>query len=138
MYNQKQKTAFASGRLKLEECQAVLAELFQIYPQTTLVVDALDECNQTTRLDFMSILDKLIAESPKPVKMLVSSRRDTDIKRHFENGPNLEIRAINNQDDIEMFVNHEIAASEKFWDYEISSELKGHICNTLVKRSGGM
>lgn len=59
------------------------------------------------------MLDRLIAESFKPVKILVSSRRDEGIKCHFRDGPNLEIKAIDNRDDIAMFVNHEITASEK-------------------------
>ena len=138
MYNQKRQTGFASRKLKWKELQTVLAELFQIYPQVTLVVDALDECKKETRLTFMDVLDTLIADSSKPIKILISSRRDRDIQRHFEDGPNLSIRAIDNRDDITMFVNREITASEKFWPFEISSELKELVCKTLVDRSEGM
>lgn len=109
LYKQKQRTAFASGTLKLDESQTILAELFQIYPQVTLEVDALDECDKNTRTGFIDILDKMIAESSKPVKILISSRRDRDSKHRFEDGPNLENRAIDNQDDIATFVKHEIA-----------------------------
>lgn len=83
------------------------------------MVDALDECDKKTRLHFIEMLDRLIAESFKPVKILVSSRRDEGIKRHCRDGPNLEIKAIDNRDDIAMFVNHEITASEKFWQFEV-------------------
>ena len=138
VYHQKQRTGFASGKLKSKESQTVLAELFQIYPQITLVVDALDECDKNTRLEFMDILDQLIAESPKPLKIFISSRRDRDMKQHFENGPNVQIRAIDNRDDIAKFVNHEITASGKFWHDEVSSELKELICKTLVEKTGGM
>ena len=138
MYNQKQQTGFASGKLKLEESQTILTDLVQNHPQITLVVDALDECDTNTRSAFIKVLDTLVDESPNPIKVLISSRRDRDIKHRFEGGPNLEIRAIDNRDDITMFVNHEIAASEHFWQDEISSELKELICNTLVERSGGM
>lgn len=138
MYNQKRQTAFASGRLKLEESKTILSQLFQMYPQITLVVDALDECDKMTRLGFIELLDKLIAESSKPVKILISSRRDEDIKHHFEDGPNLEIRAIDNRDDIAMFVSHEITASQKFWRFEISTALNELICNTLIDKSEGM
>lgn len=122
----------------MEESQSVLADLFQMYPQITLVVDALDECDKKTRLDFIDILDKLIAESSKPLKILISSRRDSDIKHHFEDGPNLSIRAVDNRADIKIFVRHEIAASDRFWQGEISPKLKELICDTLVERSQGM
>ena len=138
MYNQKERTGFASGKLKIEESQAILADLLRIYPQTTLVVDALDECNRNTRSAFISTLDKLVDESHNPLKIFISSRRDRDIKHRFEDGPNLEIRAIDNRDDIAMFVNHEIATSDKFWHGKISSELKELICDTLIDRSEGM
>ena len=138
LYKQKRQTGFASRRLTIEESESVLAELVQIYPLVTLVVDALDECERNSRLEFMDILDKLIAESSKPVKILISSRRDKDIKRHFESGPNLEIGATNNRDDIAMFVNQETTANAKRWQTEISPELKNLICNTLVEKSAGM
>lgn len=138
MYHQKEQTAFASGKLKMEESQSALAGLFQLYPQTTLVVDALDECDKKTRLHFIDVLDRLIAASTKPVKILISSRRDRDIKHRFEGGPNLDIKAIDNQDDIAMFVNHEITTNKNYWEVEISSELSNLIRNTLVEGSGGM
>ena len=138
MYKQKQQTGFASGKLKLEESRAVLADLLEIYPQITLVVDALDECNKNTRSAFIKALDKLVDESPKPIKIFISSRRDRDIKHRFENGPNLEIKASDNRDDIATFVNHEITSNETFWQDDISSGLKELICETLVDRSEGM
>lgn len=135
MYDQKRQTAFASGKLKLEESQLILADLFRIYPQITLVVDALDECDKNTRSDFIDVLNKLVDNSPKPLKILISSRRDGDISCHFEKGQNLDISAVDNRDDIVTFVNHEI---EKPWRVEISSELKKLICTTLVDQSEGM
>lgn len=135
MYNQK---AFASEKPKLEESRTMLADLFQLYPQTTLVLDALDECDKETRLGFINILDKLIAESSKPIKIIISSRWDRNIKHRFKDGPNLEISAVDNQEDIAMFVKYEITASEKFWQHGISSQLQRLICDTLVGGSGGM
>lgn len=138
MYNQKQKTDFASGVLKSRESQTLLGGLLQLYSQIIFVVDALDECDKKTRLEFVAMLEELMAKSSSSVKVLISSRRDGDIKQHFENGPNLEIRAIDNQDDIGLFVNHEIVASEKVWQFDISSGLRELICETFVERSGGM
>ena len=135
MYYQKRQTG--SGELRLKESQTILAGLFEIYSQVTLVVDALDECNKETRLDLMTVLDKFIAESSTPVKILISSRRDGDIKRHLENGPHLEIRAIDTRDDIVRFVK-DINAPKNYWVGNISSEVKELIFDTLVAKSGGM
>lgn len=122
----------------MEDSQTLLADLLQIYPQVTLVVDALDECDRDTRSTFIKTLDTLVENSSKPVKIFISSRRDRDIKHRFENGPNVGINATDNQNDIAIFVDHEINSSETFWHDEISAELKEVICHTLVDRSEGM
>lgn len=119
----------------MEESYKILDDLFQIYNQITLVVDALDECDKNTRSAFIDILHKLVDKSPKPLKVFISSRRDRDITHCFEKGPNLYIRAVDNRDDIALFVNNEVG---KFWQEEIKSELKQLICDTLVEKSEGM
>ena len=138
IYKENLRTGFASGKLKSKECHAILADLFEIYSQITIVLDALDECDRKTRLDFMHILDELIAQSSKPIKILISSRRDRDIRYHLKDCSNLEIRATDNRDDIAMYVNHEITAGETIWNCEISPELKSLLCITLVEKSEGM
>ena len=114
----------------MEESQALLAGLVQIYPHITLVVDALDECDKKTRIGFIDMLDKLVYDSPRPTKILISSRRDRDIKHGFECGPNLEIRAADSLNDIEKFVDQKIVTSPRYWQDQISPELE-----TLVRRS---
>lgn len=138
MYEQKQQTAFASGKLQMEENQIVLAELLQIYPQTTLMVDAMDECDEKTRSDLIKVLNKFCEESTKPVKIFISSRHNRDIRYLLENGPNLEIRATDNREDIAMFVRNKLAASPKYWQEAIGVELKEQISKTLEDKSKGM
>ncbi|MCJ1425780.1 hypothetical protein MMC29_003680 [Sticta canariensis] len=135
MYDQKRQTAFASGTLKLKESQTLVADLFQTYPQITLVVDALDECDKNTRSEFIDILEKFVDESPNPIKIFISSRRDRDIEDRFKDGPSLGISATDNRDDIATYVRHEIP---KFRRMKISPELEELVYNTLVRRSEGM
>lgn len=127
----------------MEESQTILAELFDLYSQITLVVDALDECDKKSRLGFIDVLNKLIVQSSTPVKILISSRRDRDLVHRFEDRFHqdvraIKIRAIDAQDDIAMFVNHEVTDREELWQCEMSPELKELICVTLVERSQGM
>lgn len=138
IYKERRRTGFVSGELCPKESQAILVDLFQIFPQTTLVVDALDGCDKETRADFMEKLNELVMKSSNPVKILVSSRRDTNSRCHFKNELNLEIREIDNRDDIAMFVKHEVIEKRGRWEVETSAELVEFICKTLVERSGGM
>lgn len=122
----------------MEESQTVLAESVQIYPQTTLVVDALDECNRETRLNLIDMLETLIYDSHRPIKILISSRRDRDIKHRFECGPNLEIRTADTLDDIAKFVDQTLSASPKYWRDQIIPEFHTLIRETLMEKSQGM
>ena len=138
LYRQKRKTAFASGRLKIEESRDILLQLVQVYPQTTLVLDALDECHKETRTQLVDILDTLVIQSPKPVKLFISSRPDRDIKHRFEGGPNVNIRATDNRDDIAKFVDDKLRNSPEHWRNSINPDLKREIRETIVDKSDGM
>jgi hypothetical protein len=115
LYRRKRKTGFASGKLKIEESRDVLLQLVGIYPQTTLVLDALDECRKETRAQLVDILDMLVTQSLKPVKIFISSRPDRDIKHRFECGPNVNIKATDNRDDIAKFVDDKLSNSPEHW-----------------------
>ncbi|KAH0538447.1 hypothetical protein FGG08_004945 [Glutinoglossum americanum] len=138
LYYQKRKNGFASGKLKIEESRDVLLQLVRIYPQTTLVLDALDECHKETRAQLVDILDMLITQSPKPVKIFISSRPDRDIKHRFECGPNVHIKATDNHDDIAKFVDDRLNNSPEDWRNSISPDLKREIREVLVDKSEGM
>lgn len=133
VYDRDQQTG--SGKLKLEECRTILAELFQNHAQIFLVVDALDGCNNTeTRSEFMVILDTLIKESSKPVKILISSRGEGEIVDHFRNGPKIKIRAIDNRDDMIMFMEDRLTTHGRL---QMSSKLRQKICTELADESKG-
>ena len=137
-YEIEQKNGFSSGGLEIEESFNLLLQLIEIYSQITLVVDALDECNKETRASFMENLDILVSgKSSNLVKIFISSRPDLDIKHRFSGGPNMEIRATDNEKDIAMFIDDKIK-DKKEWYCKISSELRELISETLVSKSDGM
>ncbi len=140
MYDKKNATGFASNRLSLEECQDQLRELTEIYPQTTLVLDALDECDKTTRVGLVKFLNELVRDSPRLLKIFVASRPDQDLWIELESGPNVEIKADDSEEDIEKYVEDAITNtnSPHFWRQGISNELRKHVCTTLLSRSEGM
>jgi ankyrin repeat domain-containing protein 50 len=139
LYYEKRKNGFASGNLKIEESRDVLLQLVRIYPQTTLVLDALDECNKESRAQLVDVLDILVAQSSRPVKIFISSRPDRDIRHRYELGPNVQINAMHNRDDIAKFVDDEINNnSPEYWRNSLTSGLKMEIRKTLVDNAEGM
>jgi len=101
----------------------------------------LDECQRKTRLDLLDGLDKIIQDAEHVVKIFVSSRRDSDIRDHFQKTPRLEIAAADNSEDIENFVNSEVnkkIAAGKLLDGQPPETLVAVIKSTLLKRAEGM
>ena len=138
LYNQEQKIGFASDKINMTEALTILLNLISTYPHTYFIVDALDECDKETRNRVIDILNFFVLESPNPVKILISSRPDQDIVYRFGHGPNVEIRATDNHDDIVKFVNQEIRESPPHWRERVDDELKRVICESLIEKSNEM
>lgn len=107
-----------------------------LYPRTTLVLDALDECDPGSRGCLIETIEFLLSSAQSSLRVFVSSRPDADIRDRFLSQPNIEIRAADNQDDIKKFVNKEIVKHQR-WS-KISTQLREDIVQTLLARSEGM
>ena len=107
-YAERKKQAFTSIPPSLEESTNLMIALTEYSPLTTIVIDALDECDRTSRPDLLQALELIVNCSSNLVKIFVSSRNDQDIVCHLNNCPNLEIEAAKNQADIISFVNSEV------------------------------
>ena len=65
-------------RLTVEECTRLIIELTKDHP-ATIILDALDECEEITRHELLEALDSIISNSANVVKIFISSRDDIDI-----------------------------------------------------------
>jgi hypothetical protein len=120
----------------LETCREQLLESVNLYPKTTIVLDALDECEPDTRGYLVDTLDLLLQKSERPLKIFISSRPDADIRDRFLSRPNIDIQATDNHDDIAKFVNEEIVKHRR-WG-RLSPSLREEVVETLLNRSSGM
>ena len=107
VYKERETEGFASGSLSLDEGRTLIIELAEHYPLTTIVIDALDECDPENRADLLETLDLILEESASLVKIFVSSRDDHDLVLHLQDYPNLELSSDKNNDDISSFVTAE-------------------------------
>jgi hypothetical protein len=130
------KCRLKASELTMGECKNLLLTLVNSYPRTTLILDALDECERDKRLELMEILDHLLVKALNPLKIFVSSRPDGDIKEKLKNRANIEIDATKNQGDISKFVNNEIVKHRR-WG-KMSPKLQAQIVETLQQQSQGM
>ena len=140
-YAEEEKPGFASSGLTFQECCALVSELVGMYTKMTLVLDALDECDRSTRRLLVNEIDKLVSGSTSCViKVFISSRPDKDIKHHFQGGPNVCISATDNGADIRKFINDTINNSPQDWLEEVTSApgLREEIVTTLHEKADGM
>jgi ankyrin repeat domain-containing protein 50 len=125
-----------ASELTMNDCKELLLELLNIYPRTTLVLDALDECEKHKRLELIELMDHLLAEASNPVKIFISSRPDGDIKERLKDRANIAIDATKNQYDISRFVNSEIRKHRR-WG-KMPPKLQAQIVETVQQQSQGM
>jgi Cdc6-like AAA superfamily ATPase len=64
LYEEKERTGLASNIISIEESESLLKDLSQMYPQTTLILDAMDECDQACRSTLLKVFSSLV-ESAK-------------------------------------------------------------------------
>lgn len=117
-------------------CKQLLLESLNLYPKTTLVLDALDECKRESRDQLIKLMESVLSQSKKAIKVFISSRPDSDIRRRLLSWPNIDIQATDNQTDIEKYVGEEIVR-HPYWR-KGSRSLQKDIVNTLLERSQGM
>ncbi|KAI0392363.1 ankyrin repeat-containing domain protein [Xylariaceae sp. FL0594] len=98
----------SGASLGLSDCREQLRQSVDLYSRTTIVLDGLDECDQSSRRQIIETLE-LLLESSNPVKIFIASRPEGDIRNRFCNRPSIEIRATDNKEDIKKFVHAEMA-----------------------------
>ncbi|KAE9376374.1 hypothetical protein N431DRAFT_479659 [Stipitochalara longipes BDJ] len=106
-YMEKKRQGFLSNSLSLTECQELLIKMISQYSKTILILDALDECEEDSRYNFMEVLSRLV-EQNLPVRIIISSRPDDDISAEFRDGTNFKLSATDNSHDIMTFVHGKI------------------------------
>jgi len=141
-YLKKEAEGFASGPLRINESCALIIQLVEHYPLTTIVIDALDECDPERRANLLETLETILQESSHLVKIFVSSRDDQDIVCHLKYYPNLEIVSSRNMYDIVSFVESETRAlitKKKLLRFSSKKEeLEKVIIDQVTKGASGM
>jgi hypothetical protein len=142
LYKKEQAEGFASGQLQVDDSRQLITQLINLYPQTTIIIDAMDECDPDTRYELLEALEAFLQDSSSLVKIFVSSRNDQDIVLSLSSYPNLEIASYRNSDDIARFVNAEVARltkARKLLRHSASqAEMKTLIIDKVTEGADGM
>lgn len=129
----------AQGSLDFEECREIIMTLLKIYPQTTIIIDALDECEIGQRWKLLDALSAMV-QSNDLVKIFVSSRNESDINRKFMQVPYVHINSVDTSADIDRFVLRNVTDGIKngLFYVGITEDLKEDIISTIAGQATGM
>ncbi len=82
----------AARPIEIQECPELLTHLVNEYQKTTIIIDALDECeNADVLLLRLRELISSTAGAPVPVKFFFSSRKQVEVEQLFQECEKLEI-----------------------------------------------
>jgi hypothetical protein len=140
-YNDREKKGKPFARLSTTESQDLLVQLADIYPETTICIDALDEIDDQNRIVFLRSLQYVMERSKNLVKIFATTRMDADILLPFERITRIELQPDDNAADINQFVEktvRDVIDDGKLLHGDVPDDLKGEICDTLRMLSKGM
>lgn len=144
VYRERKKKADLDHLLNVQESKNLLLKISAGFLRTTIVIDALDECDPDTRGTLFDVLGDLVSESsPKgnPLKAFVTSRDDGDLRAKFENTPNVYIQERDNSSDINQYIKSEIQScikAKRLLRGKVSVDLEGQIIRALEEGARGM
>lgn len=141
IYEKRESQGHQSGPLHLEESRDLIVALSAGFTQTTIIIDALDECDRGTRTGLFITL-KHIINSTTHVKIFLTGRNDGDIQRMLRGFPSHYLDATDNSGDISTYVHSEITRCSTegllLDGEEIDQVLQSEIILALEKGADGM
>lgn len=125
---------FEVARLQTAECVSLILDTTAANP-ATIVVDAVDEISHSSRHLLLSALTQVVEESLSVVKVLVTSRDDSNIHALLPDAVTLRIQSEHTQRDMNAFVHQEVSSAirdRRMLNGTISDELRKDLANVLI------
>ena len=130
---------------KYDELRMIFLAIIPQFGRIFFVLDALDECNLDQRKDLcefiLGLVDTSAGSDQGIVKLFVTSRKETDIERAFQQKsiPTIEVKAAKVDDDIKVYVTAQIELRLQDGSLRLRNmELKKKILDVLTSKAGGM
>ena len=124
----------------LDALMDVLHDMLQEFPQSYLILDALDECED--RAELMRILEQIAGWKIEEMRVIVTSRKERDIESSLggiikrEHIICLEQEAVDK--DIQTYVRQRLSNDTGLKKWQKDAEIRQEIETILMKGSRGM
>lgn len=126
--------------LTYPDCIDILVKVSEHVP-ITIIIYALDECDQDKSPKLLQHLQEVIQRSPSNVKVFISTRSFLAIEDTLSPDRSIEVIATNNGDDVRTFIRSTLDLQIKernLLNGEVPNDLEKEIESTLTDRAGNM
>lgn len=127
--------------MSMEPSAKSLRAAFSRFEQTFIVVDALDECSKDERKLLVSFFTGLIRSNPHGIKILLTSRPESDLEHLLKGSSKFLINANDTTKDIRPYVAAvltEHIANCAILDGMVKPELQQRLIDTISDQADGM
>lgn len=129
-----------SMNLAYADCIEVIVAVSEFTP-VTIVLDSFDECDQNRSSRLIQNLEEVIRQSPKNVKILISTRAFPAIEDKLTPDRSIEVTAENNGCDVRMFIRSTLdkrIQDKILLSGNVPEDLRDEIEVTLTSRANNM
>lgn len=148
IYEEGEKQGHPSGPLNVDERRDLIIKLCNGFPQTTIILDALDECDEKERRSLFCALSE-IAKGSRLTKIFVTSRDIEDIRDTLSGHSSHWIEATDNQRNVNLFIQtemerrsqpHAMRGVEKplLGGKDVPQQFKDQVIRSLQSKANGM
>ena len=136
VYNRLRYERPGSGCLSLGECSELLTELISCYSNTTIVLDALDECEKPYEL--LRALKRVANSSTGQMKLFVSSRLNVNVASVVILHHKIDIQSQGTSKDMDIFLHTEVKQRDLRLLNGRYPDLEDRLIEVLRVRAQGM
>ena len=126
---------YGQNELLTNDCIDLLVQLIASHRQTTIAIDALDECSDHYTL--LSALERVSVLCKGRVKVLLSSRMHVPVNHTFPQCHQIQV-GLDSTEDIEFYIRTEVDANKARLAQCKATDLKDPLIKTLSRRAQGM
>lgn len=131
---------FDVPRLRIAECIRLILDVTGSI-SAAIVIDAIDEIQETRRYELLDGLSRIATESASVVKVFVTSRDNSNILALLPGARTIRIHKFDNRADMELFVRHHVllaVQSRRLLNGNVSEDLQGFLIQSLLEGAGEM
>lgn len=135
------RDGFPPHTLSSAESISLISDIAKLH-NVFIVLDGFDEVEAQQRIELAESLGSLLSDPNNLVKVLITSRDDSQVTSLLSGARGLRISPDHNKDDIERLIRYRLeqskTAGQGVFAGKTSVEFKNQVCNSLLRGSGEM